>query len=109
MEFIKLLDTAELAAGSMTTRVIGGKEILIANLGGKYYAMNNKCTHQGGSLAKGKLEGTVVTCPRHGAMFDVTTGKPCGNARIAFLSIKVQPEECYPVKVEGTSILVSPD
>ena len=45
--------------------LVGGKEVLLANVDGAYYAIPNKCTHVGEPLAQGKLEGRIVTCPRH--------------------------------------------
>ena len=107
MEFIKALDTSELPAGKMVKVVLGDKEVLVANVAGSYYAIKNKCNHLGGSLANGKLEGSTVTCPRHGAQYDVITGKVVGDAKIAFMKFKVNnDEESFPVKVEGTTILV---
>lgn len=52
-----------------------GREILVARAAGSYYAVDNKCPHFGGDLAAGKLEGTVITCPRHGSQFDLKDGK----------------------------------
>jgi 3-phenylpropionate/trans-cinnamate dioxygenase ferredoxin subunit len=52
------------------------------------------------------LNGSVVTCPRHGSQFDVRTGKLVGLGRIAFVKVHPRDEESYQVKVEGTSILV---
>jgi nitrite reductase/ring-hydroxylating ferredoxin subunit len=52
------------------------------------------------------LNGSIVTCPRHGAQFDVKTGKAVGGAKIAFIKMQVKDEESYMVKVEGTTILV---
>lgn len=109
MEFTYAMDTSELPDGTMTSKMVNGKEILIANVGERYYAMKNKCTHLGGALANGTLEGTIVTCPSHGAKFDITSGEPCGNAKVAFLQIKVHPEECYQVKVEGNFISICVD
>ena len=106
MEYVKALEAASLPAGAMARVEVKGKEILIANVAGSYYAVADKCPHMGGSLAGGKLDGATVICPKHGASFDVTSGQSCGNARIAFLSLKVKPVECYAVKVEDGSILV---
>ena len=50
------------------------EHILLSNVGGKIYATQNDCGHQRASLARGTLEGNIVTCPLHGAKFDVTTG-----------------------------------
>ena len=83
--------------------------MLLAKVGGSYYAADGGCPHMGASLASGKLEGTVVTCPRHGAQFDVKTGKAVGDAKVAFMKMKVKDVESFPVKVEGTDILVGLD
>jgi 3-phenylpropionate/trans-cinnamate dioxygenase ferredoxin subunit len=106
MAYIKVLEQAELPANNMAMVNVGGKEVLLANVDGTYYALANKCTHLGGSLVKGTLEGRIITCPKHGAQFDVTTGKAVGNARVAFIKMPVKDEEVYRVKVEGTSIFV---
>jgi 3-phenylpropionate/trans-cinnamate dioxygenase ferredoxin subunit len=106
MKYVKVADKTELPANKMILVVAGGKDVLLANVDGSYYAIANKCTHRGGSLAKGTLEGGIVTCPKHGSRFDVKTGKAVGEAKIAFMKIKVKDEESYPVKVDGTSIMV---
>lgn len=107
MEYIRVADQSELPANQMIMVVVGGKEILLANVDGSYYAIANKCTHLGGSLVKGSLEGCIVTCPRHGAQFDVRTGQAVTDARIGFMKMKVKSEESYAVKLEGTDILVA--
>jgi 3-phenylpropionate/trans-cinnamate dioxygenase ferredoxin subunit len=106
MEYVRVADKAELPVNKMIIVVVGGKEVLLANVDGSYYAINNKCTHAGGSLAKGTLDGSIVTCPRHGSQFDLKTGKAVGKAKIGFIKIKVKDEESYTVKVEGADILV---
>ena len=106
MEFVKVADTAELPLGNMKIVVVSGKQVLLANVDGSYYAIANTCTHLGASLGKGVLNGSIVTCPRHGARFDVKTGKAVGEAKIAFVPMQVGDEQTYPVKVEGTDILV---
>ncbi len=106
MEYVKVADKTELPENKMILVVVGGKEVLLANVAGSYYAIANKCTHLGGSLAKGSLEGSVVTCPKHGARFDVKTGQAVADAKIGFIKMGVKNEETYLVKVEGTDILV---
>ena len=106
MEFVRVADKAELPANQMMLVVVGGKDVLLANVDGSYYAIANKCTHLGGSLAKGVLEGSIVTCPRHGSRFDVKTGKNVRGAKIGFVKMNVRDEESYAVKVEGTDIMV---
>ena len=106
MEYVKVADKTELPENKMILVVVGGKEVLLANVAGSYYAIANKCTHLGGSLSKGSLEGNVVTCPKHGARFDVKTGQAVAGAKIGFIKMSVKNEETYQVKVEGTEILV---
>lgn len=106
MEFVEVMDVSELPAGQKARVVIEGREILLVNLDGSYYAVANKCSHMGGSLAKGTLEGSIVTCPKHGAQFNVQTGKAEGKAKIAVIKMPVNDLQSYQTKVEGTSILV---
>jgi 3-phenylpropionate/trans-cinnamate dioxygenase ferredoxin subunit len=88
MEFVKVADTSTLPAGKMMMVTASGKEILLANVNGSYYAIANKCTHLGGSLVKGVLDGNVVTCPRHGSQFDVKTGQAVSGAKIGILKFR---------------------
>ncbi len=55
-----------------------GTSICLANVGGTFYAISGVCSHMGGPLAEGELEDTVVTCPWHGSIFDVTSGEVLG-------------------------------
>lgn len=78
---------------------VSGKRIAIASVGDVFYAFADTCTHQGCSLADGKLEGTTVTCPCHGSEFDVTSGNVVrGPAR--------EPVSSYPVHREGKALSV---
>ena len=98
-EFVKVAETAEVPPGKMKKVKVDGKEIVIANIEGKYYAIGNKCTHRGGDLSKGFLSGKVVKCPRHGAKFDVTTGEvAAGPAK--------KSEPTSEAKVEGNNITI---
>ena len=103
---MKVADVSEVPPGTMKMFVVVDKEILFVNVDGKHYAMANRCTHARGSLSEGKLEGTTVTCPKHGSKFDVTTGKSLQGPRIAFLTLRTADEPVYPVKIEGPSIHV---
>jgi nitrite reductase/ring-hydroxylating ferredoxin subunit len=106
--FVKVAETSEIPAGRMKMVKLEGDEILIANVSGKYYAIGNLCTHRKGDLSRGTLFGNVVTCPKHGSRFDVTTGKVVSGPRVP-LSPKIKDETKYKVKVEGNNILVSTD
>ena len=109
MNFIKVAQTSEIAPGTMKKVVGDGKEILVVNLGGSFYAIPHNCTHMAGNLSEGALQGGIVTCPRHGAKFDVKTGQAVEGAKIAFLKIKVKDTRSIPVKIEGNDILIGID
>jgi len=106
MKYVKVAEVSQLPANQMLMVTVEGKQILLANVDGAYHAIDNKCNHLGGSLAKGELIGSVVTCPRHGAQFDVTTGNTVGKAKIAMIKMQVKDQESYQVKVEGSEILL---
>jgi 3-phenylpropionate/trans-cinnamate dioxygenase ferredoxin subunit len=107
MSFIEVAQVNEVPTGTMKSYSAGGKQILIANIDGKLYAINGVCTHAGGDLSKGKLEGKIVTCPRHGSKFDVTTGKCISGPKIVFLRFKAKDETAYEVKVEENRIKIN--
>ncbi len=108
MSFVKVAEASEIGPGEMRKVELGGEEVLVANVEGEFYAIRNRCTHQGGDLSSGKLEGKVVTCPRHGSRFDVTTGKALSGPKILFLRLSTGDEPTYEVKVEEGSILLRP-
>lgn len=107
MSLIEVAKVEEIPAGKMKGVSVEGKEILVVNWEGKYYAINKICTHRGGDLSKGKLEEKVVTCPRHGSKFDATTGKNVAGPKIGFIRGKTGDEPSYEVKVEGNLIKVN--
>jgi 3-phenylpropionate/trans-cinnamate dioxygenase ferredoxin subunit len=72
---IEVAKTEELKSAAMKKVTVEGQEILLARVGDKYYATANRCSHMNGDLSQGKLEGTVVTCPRHGSQFDISNGR----------------------------------
>src|SRR3954451_16292091 len=75
------------------------ENICVVNVEEKYFAINNNCTHEGGPLADGTLEGYEVECPWHGSKFDVRTGE-VRNPPAS------EPEPAYEVKVDGNNILI---
>ena len=75
-----------------------GKALALFNVDGTYRAIDNTCSHRGGPLGEGDLEGTVVACPWHGWRWDVTTGANANNP-----AVKVA---CFPVTVEEGEIFV---
>ncbi len=107
MGFVEVARTSDIPDGEMRSFSAAGKQVLIVNYQGKYYAMGGRCTHMGGELAKGKLDGKIVTCPRHGARFDVTSGTCISGPRIGMIKLKTSDETTYEVKVEESSIKVN--
>lgn len=81
---------------------VDGVTIAVYNVGGQYYAIEDVCTHDGGELASGDRTGFVVTCPRHGAQFDLRTGE-------ALCAPAYSPTACFPVKVEQGAVWTRDD
>ena len=106
MKFVKVANANEISIGNKKKVTVDHKEILLANLQGTFYAMEDTCPHMGGSLSEGKLEGNNIICPKHGSVFDVTTGKVVKNGKLLFITAKVHDLVSYPVKIEGTDILL---
>ena len=67
------IDELEPGQGKMIE--VEGKEIALFNCGGKYYAVDNECSHIGGPLCDGEIDGEKITCPWHGAEFDLKSGE----------------------------------
>jgi nitrite reductase/ring-hydroxylating ferredoxin subunit len=103
---VKVADTSEIPLGQMKIVKLAEKEVLIANVNNVYYAIGNGCTHMKGDLSKGMLEGNILTCPKHKAKFDVTTGKVVSGPKVPLMHPKIKDEPAYVVKVEGKDILL---
>jgi 3-phenylpropionate/trans-cinnamate dioxygenase ferredoxin subunit len=96
-----------------------GKDILVAKVDGKFYAAIGRCPHMQDYLSRGKLHGTIITCPVHGSQCDLKTGKvirwvkgkglisTMGKLMSAFglAAKKEKPLAIYEVKVEGESVM----
>ena len=102
-EWTKVATTGELPDGEMIGVEAGGLEICLAQINGKYYAINNICTHFYTWLSSGELfpEKLEVQCPLHDSKFSFETGEP-------HQAPADKPVEVYSVKVEGDDILVGP-
>jgi 3-phenylpropionate/trans-cinnamate dioxygenase ferredoxin subunit len=103
---VKIAEQSEIPVGKMKKFVTQGKEILIANVNGSFYAIGNVCTHERGDLSQGTLEGNVVTCPKHRSKFDVTSGKVLSGPKILLFHPKIADEQSFSVKTENDSILI---
>ncbi|PWB50894.1 MAG: biphenyl 2,3-dioxygenase [Anaerolineales bacterium] len=97
LEFIPVATIEELGQGQRLFIEIDGTPIVIFNLAGNYYAIADVCSHDDGPVGEGTLEGYEITCPRHGARFDIRTGKVL--ALPAFVDIPA-----YPVRINGDQI-----
>ena len=85
---------ADIPAGQIRTVQVDGEEAAVYNIDGAFYATGNACTHTGGPLSEGDLDGKIVTCPLHGSRFDVTT--------CAVLEGPAdEPLRCYRVTIDG--------
>ncbi len=74
-DWIDVAPERDFAPGTSRTADVDGTPVAVFHVGGGYYAIEDVCTHDGGPLAEGDLEGDVVVCPRHGARFSVKTGE----------------------------------
>jgi 3-phenylpropionate/trans-cinnamate dioxygenase ferredoxin subunit len=104
--FVKVIDASEIPPGSSMKLEHEGQAVLVANVGGRYCAIANTCPHKGGDLSRGTLREGTVTCPRHGARFDLGTGKNLGDAKFLWRNVSVKDVRSYLMKVEGTDVLV---
>ena len=110
-KFVELAKTEELESGTMKKVTAEGQEILLTRVGDKYYATANRCSHMNGDLSQGVLEGTVVTCPRHGSQFDITNGQAVRWLKGGLISklggaLKTSKDlRVYNVKVEDGRVL----
>ncbi len=100
-EFRTVAKVSEVAPGSLKQiELEDGGQVCLANVGGTFYAVNGECSHMGGPLGEGELDGTTVTCPWHSAEYDVTTGK--------MLSPPAEHDQAkYEVRVEGEDVQVA--
>lgn len=98
-ERVRVASLLELRPGTGQQVHVSGRAVAIFNVDGTIHAIDGTCTHRGGPLGEGELVGNIVTCPWHGACFDVTTGAVMGPpAPQAVIS--------YQVAVESDSIFV---
>jgi len=100
--FVKLAKTNEIPTGEARTYDVADESIALCNVEGRFYAIDNVCTHDDGPLGDGKLIGCEIQCPRHGARFDVRTG----DVTAMPAAVGVNSYETY---VDGDDIYVKLD
>ena len=101
-EFVRVASRSEIPIGGKKLAEVDGRAIAVFNVDGSFYAIDDVCTHDGGPLAEGELLGAEVRCPRHGARFDVRTGK-------ALCFPAFEPVPTHRVEVRGDEVLIALD
>jgi len=126
--FIRAIRTAEVAPGGMKAVELNGRELVICNCGGTFYAIGRRCGHMNAPLEMGTLDGSILTCAMHCAQFDVTTGEALAGPVPPYLGnesppprtaallqnvgtlmqhIRTEPIRTYEAKVESEWVLVA--
>ncbi len=100
--WVDVCKVEELAPGDHRVLDLEGTDVAVFNLGGKFYAIEDRCTHDGAEIASGKLEGDAIVCPRHGARFCIKTGKALTPPAYEDLHV-------FPVRVENGKLWVRDD
>jgi 3-phenylpropionate/trans-cinnamate dioxygenase ferredoxin subunit len=90
---------SDIPPGTAKRVEVDGVEVLLCNVDGELYAVEDVCTHDGGQLDQGVLEDNIIECPRHGATFDVRTGA-------ALTLPATEPLPTYRVRVEGDDVFI---
>ena len=98
-EWVTVARADELAPGEWRVADVGGAQIAVFNLDGHYYAIEDVCTHDGGQLTGGSVEGDQIVCPRHGARFCIRTGE-------ALCAPAYEPTTIFPVRIENGEVQV---
>jgi 3-phenylpropionate/trans-cinnamate dioxygenase ferredoxin subunit len=99
-KYIRVASVTEIPPGDKKIVEVDGVLIVLVNLDGQLYAVEDVCTHDGGPLGEGRLDGCELICPRHGARFDVRTGA-------ATLMPAIEPAPTYEVRVQDGDVLVA--
>ncbi len=96
----KFASKNDIPVGTAKVYTVDNVRIAVCNVDGQYYAIDDLCTHDNGPLGEGELLGAEIECPRHGARFDVKTGK-------ALCLPAVKPVHCYPVEEKEGALFVN--
>lgn len=91
---------SDVKPGTLYKASVDGKDILVMNLEGEYFAMDDTCTHAGASLSEGRLDDNIVTCGWHGAQFD------CKSGKLEKFPAKINNLKSYNVSIESENIFV---
>ncbi len=107
MSFVEIADKSDFLNEKMKYfKLDNGKEILVINYEDSYYAVDARCTHMKADLSKGSLEGKIITCPRHGSKFDITTGTAIQGPKMGFLKLSTKDLGVYKIETEGDKLKI---
>ena len=99
--------TAEVGEGGLLAVEANGIKLLLAKVGGAYYATQRKCPHLGLNLCRGKVEDHAIVCPLRKGRFDLVTGAVQRDARLPLIGMAAtRGLQTYPVQVNGYDVLV---
>lgn len=98
-KFVRVCGVSDVADGKVGYAEVDGLRLAICHQDGQFYAIDDVCTHDGGPLDQGDLQGFNIECPRHGAKFDIRTGRVTALPAII-------PIGTYDVKVDGEDVFV---
>jgi nitrite reductase/ring-hydroxylating ferredoxin subunit len=96
----EVAQTSDLGPGEIMYVEVGNDPVVLINLEGEFYALNDLCTHQDASLSDGEVVGDEIECPMHGGAFEIKTGLPANFPVVV-------PVETYDVKTEGDTVFVA--
>jgi 3-phenylpropionate/trans-cinnamate dioxygenase ferredoxin subunit len=115
-EFVEIPGGSELKSGQMKMFKLGDHEFLLARVEDTFYAADNRCPHMNANLSEGKLEKTIITCPRHHSQFDLIDGHVVrwtdySGIKLSMAKIMKSPRplKTYKVKVEGGKVMIEVD
>jgi Uncharacterized conserved protein len=99
--WVRAAGADEIPDGGSALVYVAGEQVALFNVGGRFYAIGNRCPHANGPLVDGKLDGATVICPLHGSRFDLATGEPLHGPA-------TRAAETFGVRVEGGEVFVGP-
>ncbi len=97
---VAVAKASDIPAGTLHKASVEGRDIVVANLDGRYYAADDTCTHAGASLSEGKIDGANIVCGWHGAQFE------CASGKLAKFPVTIKDLRSYPATVEGDEVFV---
>ena len=97
MAWVRVAAANDVGPGTATVVEAGGRRIALCNTGDGFHAIDDICTHDGSPLDQGTLDGNQIECPRHGAKFDVVTGR-------ALTLPAIRPVRTYPARIAGDGV-----